>query len=70
VSGRLSREELLDEVEWLLDGGVHPLQIAATLNRLPASISRAAELLGRTRVVEAFASTVWEENRRNRRRAA
>jgi hypothetical protein len=66
----MSREELLDEVEWLLDGGVHPLQIAATLDRQPASISRAAERLGRTRVVDAFADTVWEERRNNRRRAA
>lgn len=43
---RLTGAELLAEVQWLLDGGVHPLLAADELHRTPASIETAARRLG------------------------
>jgi hypothetical protein len=49
-----SGEELLDEIEWLLDGQVHPLLIAQELHLNRASVRTLARRHGRDRVAEAF----------------
>jgi hypothetical protein len=46
--------EVLDEVEWLLDGGMHPTVIAQQLGRKVGSIHKLAWQHGRDRVREAF----------------
>lgn len=66
----MSRAEVLVEVEWLLDGGVHPLLIAQTLGRSVGAIEKAARDLGNARVREAFTQPVVEARyRRERARA-
>lgn len=51
---RMGRTELLEEVEWLLDAGVHPLLIADVMHRTAESIDVAARRLGNARVAAAF----------------
>jgi hypothetical protein len=46
--------EVLDEVEWLLDGGMHPKVIAAQLGRKVTSIHKLAWKHGNERVHAAF----------------
>lgn len=41
---RLTGPELLEEVTWLLDGGVHPLLAAQTLAKTAQAIERTARL--------------------------
>ena len=43
------------EVEWLLDGGVHPLMVCQTLGRKAKSIYMAAKRAGNGRVAREFA---------------
>lgn len=64
---RMGRTELLEEVEWLLDAGVHPLLIADVMHRTAESIDVAARRLGNARVAAAFREGVWEERQRRRR---
>lgn len=45
---KLSRRELIDEVVWLLDGGTHPLLAARLLGTSWATITRYANLQGRS----------------------
>ena len=66
---RMSAVEVLDEVEWLLDGGVHPLMVCQVMNRKANSIEKAAARLGRDRVRVAF-SAVAKQEREARERAA
>lgn len=47
-------EDDLDEIEWLLDGCVHPLLIAQTMRRGAAAIYRTAKRHDRVRVSDAF----------------
>lgn len=49
-------EEDLDEIEWLLDGDVHPLLVAQTIGRSAAAIYRTAKRHKRATVVAAFAT--------------
>jgi phosphoribosylformimino-5-aminoimidazole carboxamide ribonucleotide (ProFAR) isomerase len=65
----MSAVEVLDEVEWLLDGGVHPLMVCQVMNRRPDSVEKAAARLGRDRVRVAF-SAVSKQERVVRERAA
>ncbi|WP_353809095.1 hypothetical protein [Agromyces sp. SYSU T00194] len=69
---RMTAAELLDEVEWLLDGGVHPLMICQQLGRSVSAVHQAARRAGRDRVVVAFnppeSKVSWV--RETRRRAA
>lgn len=60
----MRRVEMLVEVEWLLDAGVHPLLIADTLHRTAESIDKAARDLGNARVAAAFKPAVWDERQR------
>lgn len=64
----MPRSEVLVEVEWLLDAGVHPLLIADTMRRSAESIDKAARDLGNARVAAAFKAAVWD-NRQRRERA-
>lgn len=59
-------EELLAEVEWLLDGGMHPLYIITAVERSPQAIAKAAWRAGNKRVEYAFNKTeVWHVSRHN-----
>jgi hypothetical protein len=57
----MSAVEVLDEVEWLLDGGVHPLMICQVMNRKANSIEKAAHRLGRMEVSRAFSRVAKSE---------
>ena len=54
---RLTGSELLAEVEWLLDGGVHPLMVCQVLGRSAGSVEKAAYRLGRADVGRRFSSS-------------
>ena len=45
---RMTPTELFAEIDWLLDGNVHPRLIAQELHRTPAAIERMARIHGRT----------------------
>lgn len=62
---KLVARELLDEVNWLLDGGVHPLLIAQTLGKSCQSIDRAARVHGDQRIARLFAYPAQQERDRN-----
>ncbi len=44
----MSSAEMLDEVVWLLDGGTHPLVAARMVGKSWATITKAADRLGRS----------------------
>lgn len=67
---RTPGEHLLDEVEWLLGGQVHPSLIAQELHRKRESILRLARKHGRAGVVEAFKLDAYEQQRFLRRAVA
>ena len=56
VEVRMSSRELLDEVVWLLDGRMHPLQICVQLKRTGGTIYKAAQKHGNQKVAELFQS--------------
>jgi len=56
VEVRMSSRELLDEVVWLLDGGMHPLQVCIQLKRTGGTIYKAAHKHGDQKVAELFQS--------------
>ena len=51
---RMKPAELLAEVEWLLDGGVHPLMVCQVMGRSAGSIEKAAYRHGRADIGSAF----------------
>ncbi len=53
----LTGVELLDEVQWLIDNGTHPLLVAQLLSRSPGSIAKAARKAGRGRLAVPFERT-------------
>lgn len=60
---RPSGAELLAEVEWLLDGGAHPLLVAQELHRTVASIEQTARRYGRKDLGNLFGMYAHEERR-------
>lgn len=56
VEVRMSSKELLAEVVWLLDGGVHPRQVLVQLNRVSDTIRNAALKHGNQEVADKFQS--------------
>lgn len=51
---RMIGAELLAEVDWLLDGGVHPLMVAEELKRTPSLLEVTARRHGRPDLVAIF----------------
>ena len=47
---RLTGPELLEEVTWLLDGGVQPLLAAQTLTKTSQAIEKTARVYGNQRI--------------------
>lgn len=45
--GRMTTAEIIEEVDWLLGGGMTPYQVAQSLNRTPGSLFKAAWRMGR-----------------------
>ena len=60
----MKREELLEEVEWQLSFGMHPIYISEVLERSVASIYKAAWRSGNMQVASHFNSV----DNRNRAR--
>lgn len=58
---KLSRTELLEEVAWLLDGGVSPEIAAAMLGRSVSAIEKAARLEVRHDIANPFNQAVRRE---------
>lgn len=68
----LTGPELVAEVRYLLDAGVHPLLIAQELHRSPASIEVAARRAGDTVMAARFTAAMTVEHyaaERRRRQA-
>jgi hypothetical protein len=51
---RLSREETIVEIEWLLDAGLSPLYISNVLGRSVEALRKLAERSGNRRIYAAF----------------
>lgn len=69
MSRRLTVYEIVEEVEWLLDGGMHPLMICKQMGRTLSGIDRAARRVGNERVARVFARHYAEERLRKARAA-
>lgn len=70
MSKRLTGAELLDEVQWLLEGDVHPLMICQVLGKNGHAIEATARRYGRVEVRRVFATVSKQERERKQRRAA
>lgn len=64
----LTGPELVAEVRYLFDAGVHPLLIAQELHRTPASIEVAARRAGDTAIAAAFTAAMTVEHYAAQRR--
>lgn len=58
---KMSRDEVLAETEWLLDGHMHPIMIAETLHRSVGSIAKMAWRVGNKRVFHEFGAALRAE---------
>lgn len=67
MTARLTGREMLDEVHWLLDGGVHPLMVVQVLGKSAQAIEKAARTYGDRRIVAAFNWPAQDERQRRRR---
>jgi hypothetical protein len=56
VQGRASADEVLEDVEFLLDGGESPQQIAVIIGRKPGTIAKLAERNGNREIANIFGS--------------
>lgn len=65
---RLTGPELLEEVTWLLDGGVHPLLAAQTLTKTAQAIEKTARVYGNQRIARLYYSYAQQERTRRERR--
>lgn len=70
MSKRLTGVELLDEVQWLLEGGVHPLMICQMLGKKLDAIRATATRYGRVEIARLFATVKSQEQRRMSKVAA
>lgn len=64
---KMAGTELLEEVEWLLDGGMHPVYICEVLQKRPSSIYQAAYRHNNQLIAIKFSA---EENRERGRKTA
>lgn len=67
---RLTGAELLDEVEWLLEGGVHPLMICQMLGKNIDAIVATATRYDRVEIRRPFATLRAQERHRKQRSVA
>lgn len=73
VEPRMTTAECLDEIEWLLDGGVRPADAVAQVGRTVAGMERAADRAGRSelaRRIYAANRSLWEARWESNRRTA
>jgi len=52
--GCMSRDEMLAECEWLLDGGMSTIYIAQTIGKSPQAIAKAAWRAGKNELCNQF----------------
>lgn len=57
---RMTGEEVIAEVEWLLGGAVSPLLIPSLLGRSPEAIHKMMRDYGREDLAAPFSTQVWE----------
>lgn len=60
VEKKMTVPELLDEFEWLLDGGVHPLLAAQQLGVKYATLNKYAALHGRSELFHRVDIGAWD----------
>lgn len=56
MSGKMSADVLVSEVEWLLEGGVHPVWVARALGHNLNAIEKACQRAGRYDLARPFGS--------------
>lgn len=61
--GRMSTAEIIEEVDWLLGGGMTPYQVAQALERSPGSLFKAAWRMGRKDLTTLFGKQEHAERR-------
>lgn len=58
---RLRSDETVEEVDWLLGGGMSPVQICEAMSSTPGAISKAAWRVGRSDLFSMFEQVKnWE----------
>lgn len=70
MSRRLTGVELLEEVQWLLDGGVHPLMVCQVLDKKVDAIIATATRYDRVDLRKPFANVRSQEKVRRQQRTA
>jgi hypothetical protein len=65
---KMKSEDLLEEVEWQLSFGMHPIFISEQLEKTPAAIYKAAWRAGNVRITSTFSSV--EQSQRARKKAS
>ena len=64
MTARLTTSDLLDEVEWLMNGGMHPFLIAEALGTTIYAVEMKARRSGRTEVRQEFSHAMASERNR------
>jgi len=64
MTAHLTTSDLLDEVEWLMNGGMHPFLIAEALGTTIYAVEMKARRSGRTEVRQAFTKVMNSERHR------
>lgn len=68
---RLRSDETIEEVDWLLGGGMSPVQICEAMNSTPSAIAKAAWRQGRSDLFSMFEQVKnWERKLDRERRQA
>lgn len=70
MSRRLTGVDLLDEVQWLLDGGMHPLMVCPVLGKSLSAVAATAVRLGDVEIARLFSTVRKQERDRQQRRVA
>lgn len=65
---RLRSSETVEEVEWLLGGGMSPVQICEAMDSTPSAIAKAAWRQGRNDLFSMFEQVKNSERKLNRER--
>lgn len=63
---KMRSEDLLEEVEWQLSFGMHPIFISEQLRKTPGAIHKAAWRAGNTIVASHFCNVVAQERNRKK----
>lgn len=63
---KMRREDLLEEVEWQLSFGMHPIFISEQLEKTPAAIYKAAWRAGNVRIASHFNSADLKQRGRKK----